>query len=131
MSMIDANEVLSDAQAITTTAGSTSYYDAAAAGAGVRDVWVEFLINTTFTSNGATVQFDLQCDDNTSFSSAKTLFSSGAIAVATLVAGYVVARVRIPIGAERYLRAYYTVASGPAAAGKIDCRFLLDTEIRA
>lgn len=122
--ILDANTILSDAQAVTATAASTSYYDQAAAGDALgRPLYVEFLIDTTFTPNSATIVFELECDDNTSFSSAKTLLRTGAIADTVLVAGYRVLRARIPAGTERYIQARYTV-SGTAVAGKIDCRFV-------
>lgn len=126
--MIDALLVMSDAQAVTATAASTSFIDTLAAGEAYQHLWVEFLINTTFTPNSATIQFALETDDNDSFSSPTQLFITGAIADTALVAGYRVARVRIPIGAERYLRAKYTV-SGTAVAGKIDCRLVKDVDI--
>lgn len=127
--IIDKLLVLSSAQAVTVTAASDSYIDQLAAGDAYGDtaLYVEFLINTSFTGNSATIQFELQCDDNTSFTSPKTLFLTGAIADTTLVAGYRVARVKMPLGVERYIRAYYTV-SGTAVAGKIDCRLVADVD---
>ena len=128
--LIDSLLVLSDAQAITTTAVSTSVVDqGAAADAVAPGSWVEFLIDTTFTSNGATVQFELQTATDEAFTSPITLFLTGAIAVATLIAGYRVARFHIPLGAKRFLRGNYTVASGPAAAGKVDCRIVNDVDV--
>lgn len=124
----DANLLLSDAQAVTASAASTSIVDQLAAGDAYKAPWVEFLVNTTFTSNGATIQLQIQTDSDSAFGTAVNLFETGALAVADLVAGYRV-RVRIPQGAKRYLRAYYTVASGPAAGGKIDCRVLSDIDI--
>jgi len=127
--IIDANLVMSDAQgAITATVASTSYVDSLSAGDSYEGLWCEFLIDTSFTANSATVQFELQCDDNTSFSSPTTLFITGAIADTVLVAGYRVARFRIPLGAERYLRAKYTV-SGTGVAGKVDCRLVKDVDV--
>jgi hypothetical protein len=127
--LIDYDLVLSDAQAVTASAASDSYIDQLAAGdAYGNECFVEFLIDTTFTPNSATIVFALQCDDNTSFSSPKVLYASGALADTALVAGYRAGRVKIPLGAERYLRAYYTV-SGTAVAGKIDCRIVKDVDV--
>lgn len=125
--IIDKLLVLNDAQAVTTTAASDNYIDTLAAGDAYEALFAEFLIDTAFTGNSATIQFELQCDDNTSFSSPTTLFLTGAIADTVLVAGYRVAQVRIPFGCERYIRAKYTVA-GTAVAGKIDCRLVKDVD---
>lgn len=127
--LIDNNLILSSAQPVTATVASSSYIDQAAQAEAVgRSLWIEFLINTLFTPNSATIRFELECDDNTSFSSAQTLFMTGALADTLLVAGYRPARVRLPLGnstqgVERYIQARYTV-TGTAVAGKIDCRLV-------
>lgn len=129
MAILDYNLVFSDAQAVTATAASTSYVDQGAASDAVQPgAWVEFLVDPSFTSNSATIQFELQFDDNTSFSSPQTLFITPAIADTTLIAGYRVARFKIPIGAERYIQAKYTV-SGTAVAGKVDARIVNDVDV--
>lgn len=120
--IIDASLVFSDAQAVTATAASDSYADTLAAGNSYEGSWVVVRVDTAFTAAGAaTLTIDLQTDDNTSFSSPTTLCSlpGGAIAVASLIAGFT-RKIRIPLGAERYLRGNYTVATGPMTAGKID-----------
>ena len=127
--IIDALAVLSSAQAVTATVVSSSYIDQLAAGDAIaRGCWVEFLIDTTFTPNSATVRFEIECDDNTSFTTPKTLFMTGALADTVLVAGYRPARVRLPIGTERYIQARYTV-TGTGVAGKIDCRIVSDVDV--
>ncbi|MBA3755524.1 MAG: hypothetical protein H0X02_04560 [Nitrosomonas sp.] len=61
--------------------------------------------------------FQLQCDDNAAFSSAKTPVATAAIPKATLVAGYQVI-LPIPPGLdERYVRLYYDVAVANLSAG--------------
>jgi hypothetical protein len=131
--ILDAQNLLSDAQAITATAASTNYIDLGAVGSDVngnqltRDLGkgtpVPLLIQvlTAFTASGsATLTITLEVDDNTSFSSAKTVYTSGAVAKATLVAGYRLPIRYVPKGAdERYLRLNYTVATGPMTAGTI------------
>jgi len=127
---IDSLLLLSSAQAVTATAASTNSIDTlAASDAYGREVWVEFLINTSFTGNSATIQFALETDSDSAFGSPVVLFITGAIADTTLVAGYYPARFKMPIGAKRYLRAKYTV-SGTAVAGKIDCRLVADENLR-
>ena len=128
---IDALTVFSDAQAVTVSAASTNYMDTLAAGDSYEGAWLVFRVETAFTAGGAaTMQVDLQTDDNSSFSSATTLCTlpGGAIAVATLVAG-LIRKVRIPPGAERYLRGYYTVSTGPMTAGNADLFITKDVDL--
>jgi hypothetical protein len=128
---------LSDDQAITATAASTNYIDRGAAGtpyggeqaltydagAGGR-VPFTCMVTTAFTAAGAaTLTADLEVDDNTSFSSATTVLTSGAIGKALLVPGYnMFAGLDLPTGiTERYWRVNFTVATGPMTAGNIYC----------
>ena len=108
-------------QAVTTTAASTDIIDLGV----VRDIGngepMELVILCTETataSGSATVTFTLETDDNSGFSSAAVLASSGAIGKAALTAGTEVLRVKVPLDVERYLRVNYTVATGPLTAGK-------------
>jgi hypothetical protein len=108
-------------QAVTTTAASTDIIDLGV----VRDIGngepMELVILCTESataSGSATVTFTFETDDNSGFSSAAVLASSGAIGKAALTAGTEVLRVKVPLGVERYLRTNYTVATGPLTAGK-------------
>ena len=69
-------------------------------------------------AGAATVTVALQTDDNSSFASPVNLVLSDAIPKASLVAGTQVLRVAVPYGTERYLRLFFTVATGPLTAGK-------------
>lgn len=120
---IDKQNTVSTEQAVTAAAASTDYIDLGAA----RDIGVSqqlymlITVHTTCTSGGsATVQFKLQCDDNSSFSSAKSPIMTDLIPVASLVAGYQIA-LPIPPGLdERYVRLYYGVATADLTAGKFN-----------
>lgn len=129
---VDNNTFLSNAQAVTATAVSTNIIDTQAASEAVgTECYIEFLVNTAATAAGAaTVQFELQTATDAAFTAPVTLFITGAIGKATLVAGYRPAVVRIPTGSLRFLRANYTVATGPLTAGKFDARIILDENIR-
>ncbi len=120
---------MSEAQAVTSSAASTSYIDTLAAGDSYEGAWLYILVDTTTDSAGdaAVITFSLQTDDNSSFSSATTLVSSGEIVQATAVAGYVY-KVRIPAGAERYLRVYYSIATADLSAGKFDAYIVKDVQ---
>lgn len=126
--ILDAQGVLSDAQAITTTANSTNVYDT---GSPVRDAGtgkgfaLTVQVTQAFTASGAgTLTIALIAADDTGLSTnPTTLWTTGAIPVATLAAGYkLVARVppnrAFPKG-QRYLGLTYAVATGPMTAGKI------------
>ena len=131
--IIDSQALFSDDQAVTATAVSSNIIDLGATGtvpggstALSRDIGkgtpVEILIQWTVAavSGGAsTVTVDLETDDNSSFSSATTLATTGAIAKATLVAGYQMKIYYMPRGAERYIRLNYTVAIANLTAGAV------------
>ena len=88
---------------------------------------LEILIQWTVAavSGGAsTVTVDLETDDNSAFSSATVLATTGAIAKATLVAGYQMKIHYMPRGAERYIRLNYTVATADLTAGKVTAGFV-------
>lgn len=125
--IIDSNLQVSDAQAITVTAASTSYIDQLAAGDAYDSLWFVVRSKAAFTS-GTSVTIALQCDDNTSFTTPKTLYTAAAILTAALTANTYQVKVKVPPGAERYLRAYYTV-SGTYDGGTIDAFFTPDVRI--
>lgn len=126
--IFDQQTLLSDAQAITATAVSTNVIDLGPIKTGiVRDIGkgkqIPLLIQVTeqFTAAGAgTLTVSLQVDDNEAFSSAKTVWTSPALALATLKPGFIVIPEYIPRGTdERYMRLNYVVATGPMTAGKV------------
>jgi hypothetical protein len=119
---------LSAAQAVTTTVVSTNIIDQLAVGSAYgRECFVKFLIRTGFAGTG-TVQFELQSATDAAFTTPITMFLTGAIAVATLVAGYVPAVIKLPLGESRYLRANYTTTSSPTT-GTIDCDIVMDADV--
>lgn len=120
--LIDAQTRVSNAQAVTASAGSTDYIDLGAARS-IGDLDLNFAITcdeTTASAGASTVTFELQSDDNTSFSSPKTLIATGAIAKADLTAGRAPIFLKVPAGMtpERYVRVYYTVGTANLTAGK-------------
>jgi len=126
--ILDNETLFSDAQAVTATAASTNIIDLAPIGAGiVRDIGpgkaipVVVQVVTDFTAAGsATMVVALQTDDNSSFSSAKTVVQTAAIPVADLKAGYQFYLDWVPRGTnERFVRLNYTVATGPMTAGAV------------
>lgn len=115
--------VFSDAQAVTSTADSTSVIDFGVAdvnkGAGTPLV-LEITVNTTCTASGsATVTVDVQDSADASSYAAIGIYKA-TIAKATLVAGYVIYRGPLPHAFRRYMKIIYTVATGPLTAGAFD-----------
>lgn len=123
----DAQWVLSDAQAVTTAAAtaSTNVYDTrgpapADIGKG-EELWLVASVSESVTATGsATVTFAVQTDDNESFTTAATLYTTSAIGKATLVAGYRIFAIKLPVNCERYIRALITPAVDDLATGKFD-----------
>ena len=131
--IMDATLQFSNAQAITASAASTNTIDLGATGtvygaaaAIVRDVGKGEAIPlaVTVTETFATLTsltISIETDDNSSFSSAKTVWRSPAYTVAQLTVGaeYILPDA-LPVGTnERYVRLYYTVAGSNATTGKI------------
>ena len=126
--IFDQQTLLSDAQAITATAVSTNVIDLGPIKAGiVRDIGkgkqIPLLAQVIeqFTAAGAgTLTISLQTDDNEAFASPKTVWTSAALALATLKPGFVAIPEYIPRGTDdRYICFNYAVATGPMTAGKI------------
>lgn len=130
--MKDAFAMFSDAQAVTATAASTNYLNlgspntppnAPAAlkrdigGGNNQPVQIE-VVEAFATLTSLTVSIEV--DDNPSFSSPKTVATTGAIAVANLTLGAILPISMVPLGAnEQYMRVKYTVAGSSATAGKV------------
>lgn len=120
--ILDTQTRFSDAQSIAAAAGtvaSTNYYDTGAtADVGVgQEEYIVVTVGTAVVGAGASVQFVLQSDDNTSFSSPNTFPLTAAVAVASLTANSTQVRARLPIGLERYIRVAYIISGATTTAG--------------
>ena len=112
--------VLSDAQAITTTAVSTNVIDCLVANAKIGDGGSLFLnarVNEAF-SGGTSLALALQSSASES-SGYVTKITTPAIVTASLTAGATVISIGLPMDLLRYLRCNYTVV-GTYTAGKLD-----------
>lgn len=113
MAYMDAQLLFSDAQALTATAVSTNYINLGTAysfiGTG-EPMAAVVTVDVAAGGTSPTLVVAVQSDDNTSFSSAATVATTGTIAGATLTAGYEIV-IAIPAGTstEQYLRLNYTV----------------------
>lgn len=133
--IFDMQGLFSDKQAITTTAVSTNIIDRGAYGIPKHgkspgfaydlgkgfDPLLRVQVTTPFTAAGAaTLVMELQGSVDEAFTSPVALWTSPAIPVASLIAGYVAIIDRFPRNTvHRYLRMNYTVATGPMTAGKL------------
>lgn len=121
--MIDNELNLSNAQSITASAASTNYIDQKAAGDSVENPYVLVRVITAFATL-TSLNVAIQTDDNSSFSSPKTLARSAEVPRASLTANAVIMKMRLPTGLERYIRLYYTVTGSDATAGKVSADIL-------
>lgn len=133
--IIDKFLQVSNAQAVTASAASTDVIDAGATknasigrDIGAGDMYMVFTCSEAATAAGAaTVTFAVQDSaDNSSFAD---VIVSAAIGKATLVVGSQVV-LPLPPGMRRYIRANYTVATGPLTAGKFSAQLLPGFEFR-
>lgn len=120
--IIDKELLFSDKQAVTEDAASTNVVDTVVAGRAFEELFLEIVVHTTFDTaeEDGTLDITLQTDSDKAFGSAATLLTVEQFAEAALTAGTVIKRVRIPSGAERYLRLYYNVGTHAFTAGKIN-----------
>jgi len=122
--MIIENNMLSAAQPVTVSAASANVYDLGKTGLRIGNpLFVCSRVHTTAEADGAaTVTIALQSSDDVTFAeNVETLYTTSAIGKAALVADSHV--FMLDIGAmklKRYIRGYYTVATGPLTAGKFD-----------
>lgn len=119
--LMDKQNEFSAAQAVTASAISTNVIDLTLGQSGLttidiangEPIFLYIQVDTAVTQTGSgTVTFSLESDSTANLATSATVhWTSSAIAKATLVAGYEVARLAIPLGAyERYLGVRYTVS---------------------
>lgn len=118
---------VSDKQAVTTSAASTDVIDTGVANRGIGDdtgaYFVITVTETVLAAGAATVVFAIQDSaDNSTFVDA---LATRPIPKAELVAGRQIT-IPVPKSLGRYVRAFYTVATGPLTAGRFSTQFTLD-----
>jgi len=86
------------------------------------DLYFVAQVDTAIVGTTSTWQLQLCSDSTANLATSKTVhWDSGAIAEATLVAGYRICAVKLPAGSyERYLGLWHTVAVNNLSAGKIN-----------
>lgn len=134
MSIMDALAIFSDEQSLTATADSDTTLDFGAGedafGATLTDpdlaegrpLWLNVQVGeTALDSSGeaATLTVDLYTDADNASTFTKALTLATTIAEATLVAGYRIASVPLPVGLLRYNKLTYTVGTEDFTSGTI------------
>ncbi len=122
--LIDKSFDLSAAQAVTSSAASTNIVDLNKEKLAAHPLMAVFRCGVAAEASGAaTVTFAIQTCAASNFSSGvETVWSSDAIGKAALTADKQIAAADLGFAKlKRYVRAYYTVATGPLTAGKFDC----------
>jgi hypothetical protein len=130
---LDAQNLFSDAQAVTASAASTNLIDFGSArdiGVG-RELYCVVVVDVDMTDVGSdsTVTVTLETDDNSGFASATAVQTIGTFAATTAAGSRLVARLQPDAGWEQYVRAYYTVANGNLTTGSFTA--FLTTDIQA
>ncbi|OHV24942.1 hypothetical protein EOS93_25205 [Rhizobium sp. RMa-01] len=123
--IFDNQSMLSNAQAITATAASSNTLDLGPIASGVvRDIGkgkpIPFRLQVVESFNNLTsLTIELQTDDNSGFTSAKTVWTQ-TVLLANLTAGKVLLPEWVPRGTdEKYVRLNYTVTGTAPTTGKI------------
>ncbi len=109
---------------------STNVIDLGSAGDAGEELYLLVQVKTAFdsTEEDATLQVQLHTDSDVAFGTAVLLFETGAIAEASLVAGYRIIGVRVPKGCKRYLRCSYITAVHAFTAGALEAMLVPNLE---
>lgn len=117
--LLDQSVIFSDRQVLTVTAASSYTLDLATAGNAVQGA-LYVVARLDESLKGATkLTVALQTADTADFSNAQELVNV-AFGAEHLAGAGELFRLPFPLGAKRYVRAYYTVAGAPTS-GKVSC----------
>lgn len=120
---------MSDAQAVTVTADSTTVLDLTKDGDAKKPLRWKVRVTTTFTtSDAAVLAVALQTASASSYAQLGTCART-AIAVGTLTAGTILIDMPLPYGLKKNLKTVYTVTVGSFTAGKIESILVADSDM--
>lgn len=126
MALVDKQALLSDEQAVTTTAFDQFWYDTTADNRDIGHIgqWLEFTVDEAATAAGAaTVVFEIGDATDDAGSGFVALATSAAIGKAALTLGAKPFEGQVN-NTQRYIGVRYTVATGPLTAGKFSAFFV-------
>ncbi len=128
--IIDKGLQVSNEQAVTSSAASTDVIDYGQAnpnsGVGQNTSMAITVDEAAAASGSATVTFSIQ--DSADNSSWADVAVTAAIGKAALLAGKQVL-IPMPVQHRRYVRAYYTVGTGPLTAGKFSAQVVTGVQL--
>lgn len=119
---LDAHNLFSDAQAITSSAASTNLIDLGVANRNLgvgQPVYVVVQCDVAMTdaSSNSTVAVTIEQDTAAAFSSATAVQTIGTFAAVSAVGTRIFAAIQPDAITERYIRVYYNVANGVLTTG--------------
>ncbi|HEC2559664.1 TPA: hypothetical protein R2K53_005517 [Raoultella ornithinolytica] len=130
---IDYLNLFSDGQAVTASAAASFDLDLGPIKGTRRDIGVGeplyLFVNVATTAaaaGAATLNVQLQTSENGS--SWTTIYDSGSVALAKLVAGSRIVAAPVPMGVKKYLRLNYVVGTGPLTAGAFTAGLVVDLD---
>lgn len=136
--ILDRQNLLSYKQAITVSAVSTDIIDLGpnhwvGYSGDDRQIPMMLGVDEVFTAAGAaTLQVDIQSSNDPAFGSGVVTHSSQTFGKAALIqSGKISHSLGIPPDVKRYLRANYTVATGPMLTGKLTLGVTASRQINA
>ena len=124
--ILDQENIMAEGQAISASAASTDYINQNAAGDSYESLW--FVIRSAAAGTGTgTIVFKLQTATDADFTSPTDLFTSQSFTGSEISANSFLVKVRVPVGAQQYLRAYFEVTD--TATGTFDAFLVADVNI--
>jgi hypothetical protein len=127
--ILDAQNLFSDAQAITAAAASTNLIDLGAnrnLGVG-EDLYVHVNVDVAFTdaSSDSTLTVTVETDDNEAFSSPTTAQTIGTFPALSAIGASLKAKLQPDAIVERYMRLKYTPNNGSLSTGSVTAALVL------
>jgi hypothetical protein len=127
MGLIDAQNELSDAQAVTVTAVSTNVIDmnqATPRYAGGEDLNLDVTVNTAF-AGGTSIQVKVWTDDTTTVTNGEAIYTGPAVLTAAATAGKKLATISLHHkDLQQYVGVQYVVV-GTMTAGAVDANYMI------
>lgn len=132
--ILDAQNLFSDAQAVTAAAGSTNVLDLGPLQGLVRDIgvgqdiYLVSLVKAAFTDAGSdsTLAVTIETDDNAAFSSpALAVQTVGTFGALSAIGTRLVVKLQPEAILQRYMRVFYTPANGNLTTGSVSTFLVL------